>query len=267
MPVGYSVYQDKQSFIHQELDPRSKFIWVMTMFVLSLCFNHPLPLFLLLIINIFLGLWAKLRLQDFLPIIGLGIGMTAISIIMWPLYIHEGITVFRIFGTDFTLNGLLYGFAMGLRVALMMAASSLWIMTTSPQEITLGFVRMGLPYKAGMAISMIIRFVPFLMAEIITIIEARKARGASFVKGSIVKRIRNSVAIVIPLFSRAFMVAQQLALAMDARGFGARPDRSSIVLIGLNGIDRALIFSCLIILFISIALRLLGIGVIVHNYL
>jgi energy-coupling factor transport system permease protein len=267
MPVGYSVYQEKPSYLHQKLDPRTKFAWMLTMFGLSLAFNNPLPLAILFITNIALGLWAKLRIRDFLPVIVLAVGGIALSVIMWPFYIHQGSVLFRVLNTDITLIGVLYGIAMGLRVALMIAAASLWMMTTSPQKITLGFVKMGLPFKAGMAISTLIRFVPFLIAELQTIIEAQRARGASFTRGSIIKRFKNTIAVVIPLFSRAFMVAQQLALAMDARGFGARNGRTSIIVIDLRDVDRAIMIFCLLIFVTSIIMRILGIGVIVNNYL
>src|SRR5205085_6206669 len=95
---------------------------------------------------------------------------------IWPLYVHGGSDLFTIGGQTVTLNGLLFGLAMGLRVALMVTAAGVWMMTTSPQKLTVGLLHLGLPYKAGVAMTAAIRFVPLLNAERATIAEAQQAR-------------------------------------------------------------------------------------------
>ena len=76
-----------------------------------------------------------------------------------------------------------------------------------------------------------------------------------------------SVAIIGPLFIRAIDVAQGLAVAMDARGFGVRDGRTSIVELRLTRADRVVLFALLAAGLIAIALRLLGIGLITRDYL
>ena len=48
---------------------------------------------------------------------------------------------------------------------------------------------------------------------------AQQARGASFSTGSVVSRVRSLVPVLVPLFVAAFRRADELATAMEARGY------------------------------------------------
>src|SRR5260370_10814559 len=135
---------------------------------------------------------------------------------------------------------------MGLRVALMVTAAGVWMMTTSPQKLTVGLLHLGLPYKAGVAMTAAIRFVPLLNAERATIAEAQQARALDLRRGNPFSRALKSVAIIGPLFIRAIDVAQGLALAMDARGFAARASRTSVVELRLTRVDRFIMYTFLV---------------------
>lgn len=267
MPVGYSIYVDRPSTLHQDIDPRTKLTLMFTMFVLALAFNHPLILAILLGAVIATGLWAQLTFRQLLPFLGAASWFLILGVAIWPFYIQQGPTLFVAFNTAITLNGLLFGLAMGLRVALMVAAAGIWMMTTSPQKMTLGLLEMGLPYKAGLTMATAIRFVPLVNAERTVITEAQRARGLRLESGNPLSRARKYVSIIAPLFLRAIDLAQALALALDARGFGARPGRTSIFTIDMTRRDRIIIAVCFVSIVISIILRFLGIGVIVEGYL
>jgi energy-coupling factor transport system permease protein len=146
-------------------------------------------------------------------------------------------------------------------------AAGVWMMTTSPQKLTVGLLHLGLPYKAGVAMTAAIRFVPLLNAERATIAEAQQARALDLRHGNPFSRALKSVAIIGPLFIRAIDVAQGLALAMDARGFAARDSRTSIVELRLTRVDRFIMYTLLGASILAVALRLLGIGLITRNYL
>ncbi|MCZ7575422.1 MAG: energy-coupling factor transporter transmembrane protein EcfT [Ardenticatenaceae bacterium] len=267
MPVGYSIYVDRPSTLHQRIDPRTKLALLFTMFVLALIFNHPLPLALLLAGVIGAGIWAQLSLRQLLPFLLPATWFLILGIVIWPFYIHQGRPLFTILGSTITLDGILFGLAMGLRVALMVAAAGVWMMTTSPQKMTLGLLKMGMPYKAGLAMSTAIRFIPLINAERTTIVEAQRARGLRLERGNPLARAGKSVAVIGPMFLRAIDLAQALAVALDARGFGARPQRSSIFTIEITPTDRLIMFACLAAVIVGLVLRLFGIGVIVKGYL
>lgn len=267
MPVGYSIYQERPSPIHRRVDPRTKLAVLITIFILALEFNHPLVLAVLTAAILGIGLWAQLSLKQLMPFLLGASWFLILGALVWPAYIHQGLPLFNIFGLTVTLDGILFGIAMGLRVALMVLTAGVWMMTTSPQNLTLGLLKLGLPYKAGLAMSTSIRFVPLINAERATIMEAQRARGLRLEKGNPLARAAKSVAVIGPMFLRAVDLAQALAVAMDARGFGARPGRTSIIQIGMTRVDRLILVACIVAVVVGLIMRLLGIGVLVPGYL
>lgn len=267
MPVGYSIYTDRPSYIHRRLDPRTKMAALGATFVLALAFNHPLVLGLLVGVVLLIARLARLEPRRLAPFLVGSLWFLVLGVAIWPLYVKGGPILFRPFGLEVTLDGVLFGLAMGLRVALMVIAAGVWMMTTSPQKLTVGLLRMGLPHKAGIAMTASIRFVPLLNAERVTIQEARQARALDLRRGNPFARAVRSIAVIGPLFIRAIDVAQALALAMDARGFGARAGRSSIIDVGMSRVDRAIVIVLLVVCVAAVVARLLGYGVITRDYL
>jgi energy-coupling factor transport system permease protein len=267
MPVGYSVYVERPSYIHQRLDPRTKLAALGAVFVLALAFNHPAVLGGLVALVLIVGRVAQISWRSMAPFLAGSIWFIILGVVIWPLYVHGGAPLTTIAGQTITVDGLLFGLAMGLRVALMVTAAGVWMMTTSPQKLTVGLLHLGLPYKAGVAMTAAIRFVPLLNAERATIAEAQQARALDLGRGNPLGRAVRSVAIIGPLFIRAIDVAQGLAVAMDARGFGVRDGRSSIIELRLTSADRLVMTALLAACVLSIVLRILGIGLITRDYL
>lgn len=267
MPVGYSIYVETPSPIHHKIDPRTKLAGMIAIFIMALEFNHPLALGILTIAVLGVGLWAQLSLKRFLPFLIGASWFLILGILIWPAYIQQGMPLFDVFGITITLDGILFGLAMGLRVALMVVAAGVWMMTTSPEKLTLGLLKMGLPYKAGIAMSTSIRFVPIINAERDTIVEAQRARGLRLERGNPLKRATKYVAVIGPMFMQAINLAQALAIAMDARGFGARNGRTSIIQIDLTPTDKIIIWGFVTLVIIGLIMRILGIGVLVRGYL
>ena len=267
MPVGYSIYVDRPSFIHRRIDPRTKLAALGAVFVLALAFNHPAVLGGILVLVLLSAQLAQLSWRSLLPAIIGSVWFLVLGLLIWPFYVKGGPNLFLLFGVTITLNGVLFGLAMGLRVALMVLAAGVWMMTTSPQKLTVGLLRLGLPYKAGVAMTAAIRFVPLLNAERITITEAQQARALDLKRENPFSRAVKSIAIIGPLFVRSIDVAQSLALALEARGFAARDGRTSIVQIGMTRADRLILVVLAAACLVAIGLRILGIGLITRAYL
>jgi energy-coupling factor transport system permease protein len=267
MPVGYSIYLERPSYIHRRLDPRTKLVCLLTIFVLALTFNHPLVLGVLFAAVLAAGIAAQVPIGKFAPFVVAALWFLVLDLLLWPIYIQQGPLIGQLGPVRWTTIGLLFGLAMGLRVALMVTSAGVWMMTTSPQIMTLGLLRMGMPYKAGMAMSAAIRFVPLINAERMTITEAQRARGLELKRGDPLRRALRWVAVIGPMLVRSLDIAQSLAIAMDARAFGARPNRTSILSIQLSRVDRAVMIACALLAAGGLVCRLLGIGLVVRSYL
>jgi energy-coupling factor transport system permease protein len=267
MPVGYSIYLERPSYVHRQLDPRTKLVCMLTVFVLALAFNHPLVLGVLFAGVLGVGISARIPVTRFAPFVVAALWFLALDLLLWPVYIQQGAVIGQVGPVRWTTTGLLFGLAMGLRVALMVTSAGVWMMTTSPQLMTQGLLRMGLPYKAGMAMSAAIRFVPLINAERMTITEAQRARGLELKRGDPLRRAVRWVAVIGPMLVRSLDIAQSLGIAMEARAFGARPSRTSILSLRLTTVDRVVMLSCALLVVVGIVCRVLGIGLVIRSYL
>ena len=127
--------------------------------------------------------------------------------------------------------GLARGLFFAVRIVLLVVASLAVTYTTTSTELTdaLGFFlrplkRLGVPTDdIAMVFSLALRFIPVTAEEFGRVHDAHWARGASFAEGSLWERLRAWQTVLIPLFVGLFRRADSLAVAMDARCYGA-PD-------------------------------------------
>lgn len=153
------------------------------------------------------------------------------------LFLAQGSTVLVQLGfLRVTREGLLLAAQMALRLSLLIIGSSLLTLTTSPLGLTDGIEALLKPLKAikvpahdiAMMMSISLRFIPTLAEEMAKIMNAQKARGASFDTGNIVTRARSLLPIMVPLFVSAFKRAEELATAMEARCYRGDVNRTRL---------------------------------------
>ena len=124
-----------------------------------------------------------------------------------------------------TREGLRTAAFVGIRLVLLIIGSSMLTLTTRPIGLTDGieallspFKKIGLPaHELAMMMTIALRFIPTLLEETDKIIKAQQARGADFESGNILRRAKALIPILVPLFISAFRIAQDLAMAMEAR--------------------------------------------------
>ena len=89
------------------------------------------------------------------------------------------------------------------------------------------FKRFGLPaHELAMMMTIALRFIPTLLEETDKIMKAQQARGADFESGNLIRRAKALIPILVPLFISAFRIAQDLAMAMEARCYGGNIQRT-----------------------------------------
>ena len=124
-------------------------------------------------------------------------------------------------------DGLERGIFFCLRLVLVVLGSALLTLTTSSVQITYAIERILRPLRLlrfpvaefSLMLSISLRFIPVIMEEFQKLLMAQTARGASLNKGSISKRLKCFISLLIPLFNSALERADQLAIAMEIRGF------------------------------------------------
>ena len=106
-------------------------------------------------------------------------------------------------------------------------------------------------------ISMALRFMPMLLEEYERLRMAQMARGADFTTGSLALRIRALAALTVPLLLSAFRRADELALAMEARGYRRGP-RTTLRELKLSGTDFAAFAVMAVFVLMNFGLRVIA---------
>ncbi|MCE5285033.1 MAG: energy-coupling factor transporter transmembrane protein EcfT [Pelosinus sp.] len=185
-------------------------------------------------------------------------------IILLTLLVHvfstPGQIIFHAGPFAATAEGIRQGTFMTLRLVLLIIMSSLLTFTTSPIALTDGlerllspFKRVGLPaHELAMMMTIALRFIPTLLEETDRIMKAQIARGADFSSGNIIKRAKNMVPLLVPLFVSAFRRADDLATAMEARCYRGGENRTRMKELKMTGKD-IVAFAIVIVLLIVLA--------------
>ena len=161
------------------------------------------------------------------------------------LFSHPGRELYRIWQFVITQEGVEQGALISVRLMLLIILSTLLTFTTSPLKLTDAlesllspFKRLGLPaHELAMMMTIALRFIPTLISETDKIMKAQQSRGADFVTGSILSRLKNMVPILVPLFLSAFRRADDLALAMESRCYRGGEGRTRMKEMKLGRLD------------------------------
>ena len=133
-----------------------------------------------------------------------------------------------------TKEGIRTAVFMAVRLILLIIGSSMLTLCTRPLSLTDGierllspFKKIGLPaHEIAMMMTIALRFIPTLLDETDKIMKAQQARGADFESGSLLQRAKSLIPILVPLFVSAFRIAQELAMAMEARCYRGGDNRT-----------------------------------------
>jgi energy-coupling factor transport system permease protein len=105
-------------------------------------------------------------------------------------------------------------------------------------------------HELAMMMTIALRFIPTLLEETDKIMKAQMARGADFESGNILNRAKSLIPLLVPLFISAFRIAQDLALAMEARCYRGGDNRTRMNAIKIGPRDGFALF--LLILFVAV---------------
>lgn len=228
-------YVPGQSIIHR-LDPRAKLITVFLYVFIVFIANGWLSYSILGAFTIGAVLVSRV------PLAYLYKGLRPIFfIVIFTFLLHvfltkEGQLLFQYGVIEIYEQGLVQGLFISFRLLFLILFTSLLTLTTTPIDITDGlesllgpFKRWGLPvHEFALMMSISLRFIPTLLEETEKIMKAQAARGVEFTSGPIRQRIKAILPLLVPLFISAFKRAEDLALAMEARGYRGGEGRTKL---------------------------------------
>jgi energy-coupling factor transport system permease protein len=146
----------------------------------------------------------------------------------WPIIdLDTGLTVTN-YG-EMTVGGILYGLLIALRVVSVVTVIPIFTMTSSIARITAAFARIRVPQKIAFMFMTAFRFVPLVQESMDSIIEAQKIRGFDLEQAGYIDKIRRAyIPIITPLLLLMFRRAMDLEVAINARAFGAKKNRTYV---------------------------------------
>jgi energy-coupling factor transport system permease protein len=228
-------YVPTNSIIHR-MDPRSKllliFIFVLVIFLANNAESYALLIVYTIIINQLTKIPIAFVLKGLKPVIWIILFTFALHIFMTK----EGALLFEWGWISIYEEGLRQGIFISIRFFLLIVMTSLLTLTTTPIEVTDGmesllhpFKRFKLPiHELALMMSISLRFIPTLMQETEKIMKAQAARGVDFSSGPIKDRIKAIIPLLVPLFINSFRRAEELANAMEARGYRGGEGRTKL---------------------------------------
>jgi energy-coupling factor transport system permease protein len=217
--------------------PLVNFLYFGLVLLLSMCLMHPVSLAISL--GCALCYRAELvgrravgqALCTLLPVL-------LLAAVLNPAFQHEGATILTYLptGNPLTLESIAYGLA----AAILLAAVLMWfgcysLVMTSDKFIYL-FGRI-IP-SLSLVLSMTLRFVPNLKAQLRTITEAQRCAGRDVSSGTLLHRTRCAITILSILVTWSLENAIETADSMKSRGYGL-PGRTAFSIYRFDDRDRA----------------------------
>ena len=259
--VGKYIPQD--SVIHH-LDPRAKFLAFFLLMLIVFIANSVVTYGVLIAVALILTLFAKFNISYVLN------GLKPILlIVLFAFFVHlfttkGGELLWSWQFLSIYSNGLVQGIFISLRFILLMYFATILTLSTSPIELTQGIESLCAPLKVigipvesiALMMSIAIRFIPTLIDELDLIRRAQAARGADVAMGSLSARFKALQALVIPIFIQSFKRAEDLANAMEARGYDTNVQRTYYKVLTWKFKDTLIIISVMCIGVLLILLRL-----------
>ncbi len=259
-------YKNKETAIHK-LDPFCKLGWVTSIFVLALIINNPIYLLLMFLVTLPMVIAARVW-REWASVMKFAFFLCLAIIIINALVSSHGSHVLwrapfqipLIGAPVLTVEAVIFGVGMSLRLLAVISAFAMLTFATHPDDLMLSMIKVKLPYKSVLVTSLTTRFIPTLIDDVERISDVQRSRGLELDRGNLFQRIKNRMAIIIPLLSNSLDRTVQMAEAMESRAFGHGERRTFYHEVKLSKFDVGILIASFFPLVIGIFIRWLGQG-------
>jgi len=207
-----------------KLDPRTKIVAVMLLGILAFRMENFESIGTLFVLFFTLALLSRLPMKVFFRAVR-PMMLFIIFIFLAQLFFTDGRAIASFWILKPSLEGLEKGLKLAARFVLLLLFASLLTASTDPSAITCGVERMLRPlplrwmgissFELATMMNISIAFLPLLFERVERTKAAQVARGMDFVKNP----FHSIPALTIPLLRGVIRDAEELALAMESRGY------------------------------------------------
>lgn len=224
-------YLPNDSIIH-DLDPRAKILGMLILIIAIFIPGGAIGYGVLALIILDCIYLSKLKLSYIWKAMKPMLFMLAFLLVVNVLVVKTGEQLTTILGVAIYSGAIQQTLFIIVRLTFMITITTILTSTTKPLDLTLGIEDLLIPFKKigvpahiiAMMISIALRFIPTLVEEAQRIMKAQASRGVDLEEGKFKEKIKCILSLIVPLFISAFQRAEELANAMEARGYA--PDRT-----------------------------------------
>jgi energy-coupling factor transport system permease protein len=235
MNVGLGWYSPGQSWLHR-LDPRPKLAFVLLANVALVSQRGlVLPLLFLAFVHVCLAS-ARVPWRRVAQLWRILAPLLTVVVLLQPLLSPAGEPLVTFWIVRVTTEGVTIAVSLALRLAALGFSWYLLLLTTREKDLV-PLVRLGLPSGWGMTVALALRY-PATLGEVYTsVLEAQQARGLRLEGRGLLGRARAQLPVLIAMMVMAVRSIEQIAMALEARGFGASTRRTSLMPLQLRAAD------------------------------
>lgn len=250
------------SFIHR-LDARAKLIFVFLFIAIVFIANNWITYGILLLFTLFIIQLSKIRLYFLINGLKPVVILIIFTFLLHLIFTREGAIIFEWKFIKIYEEGLRQGIFISIRFFVLVILTSILTLTTTPISITDALETLLNPLKKwklpvhelALMMSISLRFIPTLMDETDKIMKAQMARGSDMTTGSMKERMNAIVPLLIPLFVSAFKRAEDLATAMEVRGYKGGEGRTRYRKLEWATRDTIIIFALVVLAAVLVYFR------------
>ena len=255
-------YYPAESPLHK-MDSRSKLIAAFVYLFIVFLANNWLTYGLLTVFTVFTITASKVPMRFLYKGLKPILILVVFTMVLHIFLTKEGDLIYKAGWLEIYEGGVKQGIFIAMRLLLLVMMTSLLTLTTTPIDITDGLEHLLGPLKKwklpvhefALMMSISLRFIPTLLQETEKIMKAQMARGADFTTGSLKERAKAFVPLLVPLFVSSFKRAEELALAMEARGYRGGEGRTRLRALEWNKRDSIAILLLALLTIFLILLR------------
>jgi energy-coupling factor transport system permease protein len=237
-------YFPGNSAVHR-LDPRTKILLALAYIVLIFLIKSIAGYFAAFLFIAFGAVLSGVRIRYLLKGLKPLMYIILFTLVINLFFTQGGPKLFSWKFITITETGAQTAVFMALRLVFLILGTQVMLLTTSPLALTDGIESLMAPLKKikfpvhelAMMMTIALRFIPTLLEETDKIMKAQASRGADFESGNIVRRARNMVPLLVPLFVSAFRRADELAMAMEARCYRGGSGRTRMKVLKFGVVD------------------------------
>jgi len=251
-------YIPAESVIHR-LDPRTKILITLSVMVLAVLTTSLRVYSLISLFLLSLSLASQIPFFYFFRNLKSFFWLFLFTFIL-HIFFTSGETIrflsFKFIEVSYegVVNGIIYSWRLAIFIfcaAFLSLTSQAVDLTDATFKFFSPLKRLKFPIEELSLITMIsLRFVPLLLEEAFNLKKAQMSRGASF-EGGLIKKVKKTLPLLVPLFVSSFRKADELALALDARGFRSGQERTSFQRLVFKRSDYLFLSFVLVIIVIS----------------